>query len=235
MSDSPYVQFYTSDFLGGTGGMSAATKGVYITLMCLIYESEEPLPQGWSSLARRCGTSNSGFKRAIDELVDDGKVELLDDGIWIPKCEKHIDLRRKKAAIGLKAAKKRWEKPKQNQRPDDADAMQTQCQPEPEPEPLVKETPNGVSKNRRGSRLPDDWVLPDDWRDWAVSHGWSETVIRLEAEKFGDHWRSAPGQRGVKLDWKATWRNWMRNASPPRVVSQQTDLDQIFANLEAKK
>jgi len=27
MSQSPFIPFYTSDFLGGTGGMTAATKG----------------------------------------------------------------------------------------------------------------------------------------------------------------------------------------------------------------
>ncbi len=27
-----------------------------------------------------------------------------------------------------------------------------------------------------------------------------------------DYWRSQPGQKGVKVDWRATWRNWMRTA-----------------------
>ena len=30
------------------------------------------------------------------------------------------------------------------------------------------------------------------------------------AAKFRDHWISQPGQRGVKVDWLATWRNWCR-------------------------
>ena len=40
-------------------------------------------------------------------------------------------------------------------------------------------------------------------------------VVDLYAEhrRFVDHWRSAPGQKGVKLDWRATWRNWMRTAA----------------------
>jgi hypothetical protein len=38
-------------------------------------------------------------------------------------------------------------------------------------------------------------------------NGWRET------EKFVDYWRAQPGQRGVKVDWPATWRNWMRRAS----------------------
>jgi len=31
-----------------------------------------------------------------------------------------------------------------------------------------------------------------------------------EAERFRDYWIAKPGKDGVKLDWAATWRNWMR-------------------------
>ena len=34
--------------------------------------------------------------------------------------------------------------------------------------------------------------------------------IRAIAEQFKDHWIAQPGQRGVKADWLATWRNWVR-------------------------
>lgn len=29
-------------------------------------------------------------------------------------------------------------------------------------------------------------------------------------ESFCDYWRGVPGTKGRKLDWVATWRNWMR-------------------------
>lgn len=34
-----------------------------------------------------------------------------------------------------------------------------------------------------------------------------------ELEKFRDYWAALPGQKGVKTDWPATWRNWVRRAS----------------------
>lgn len=134
MSNSPYVQFYTSDFLGGTSGMTAASKGVYITLLCLMYETEAPLTQKWDMLARRCGCTLPAFKKAVSDLADDGKITITDDGLWSEKCEKHIALRRERQNSAASAAKKRWEKSKQKQEADDAGAMQAQCQPEPEPE-----------------------------------------------------------------------------------------------------
>ena len=33
-----------------------------------------------------------------------------------------------------------------------------------------------------------------------------------EADKFRDYWLSVSGSKGVKLDWQATWRNWVRKA-----------------------
>lgn len=55
--------------------------------------------------------------------------------------------------------------------------------------------------------------------------GMSPQAAANEFEVFRDHWRSQPGAKGVKSDWAATWRNWLRraagfrgggSASPPR-------------------
>ena len=34
----------------------------------------------------------------------------------------------------------------------------------------------------------------------------------LEHRKFADYWIAQPGAKGRKVDWNATWRNWIRNA-----------------------
>lgn len=213
MSESPYIPFYTSDFLGGTSGMTAATKGVYITLLSLMYEAEGPLTQAWDTLARRSGCTLPAFKKAVETLVDDGKVEVADAGIWSVKCEKHIAQRRERSNSAKAAAEKRWEKIKEKQCRADANEIRSQCQPEPEPE--KKEEPKGSSK-KRGSRLPDDWHLPKAWGEWAVSEGMDEFSVRREADRFADYWHSVPGSKGVKRDWLPTWRNWIRKALDDR-------------------
>lgn len=72
-------------------------------------------------------------------------------------------------------------------------------------------TPKSQGAGARGSRLPDGWFPPEaDWRTASEALG---PDADGELEKFRDHWRAAPGQRGVKLDWNATWRNWVRRAS----------------------
>lgn len=72
------------------------------------------------------------------------------------------------------------------------------------------------SETKRGARLPTDWALPKQWGEWAISEGHSEQSIRIQADKFRDFWCSKAGKDAAKLDWQATWRNWMRNV--PKVA-----------------
>ncbi|MFH5256057.1 helix-turn-helix domain-containing protein [Burkholderia semiarida] len=75
---------------------------------------------------------------------------------------------------------------------------------------------SGNSVGARGTRLPDDWVLTKALGDWALAEQptWTVEHVRKVAEKFADHWRAQPGQRGRKTDWAATWRNWVRTEKP---------------------
>lgn len=64
----------------------------------------------------------------------------------------------------------------------------------------------------RGTRLPVDWKLPEDWKTEAqkIRAEWHDQHIQRVADMFRDHWIAQPGQKGVKTDWRATWRNWCR-------------------------
>lgn len=76
-----------------------------------------------------------------------------------------------------------------------------------------------VSK-QRGSRLPETWELPDDWRQWAeINTQLGREGIALEADKFRDFWIAQPGVKGRKANWPATWRNWCRSAGSRRPYS----------------
>jgi hypothetical protein len=64
--------------------------------------------------------------------------------------------------------------------------------------------------NKRGSRLAQDWFLNKSMGDWATQER-PDLNVREVAEQFKDYWVAQAGQKGVKLDWDATWRNWIRN------------------------
>lgn len=67
----------------------------------------------------------------------------------------------------------------------------------------------------RGTRLPDDFAVTEELRAWFAEQRFGGTVDfwRSQHAQFLDYWRGRPGQAGVKLDWPATWRNWMRKAA----------------------
>lgn len=70
---------------------------------------------------------------------------------------------------------------------------------------------------RQGAVLPDDWLLPDEWAEDArqiafkAKQPLSDTEIENEADRFRDYWHGKPGAAGRKLDWRGTWRNWVRS------------------------
>ena len=68
----------------------------------------------------------------------------------------------------------------------------------------------------RGTRLPLDWRLPDDWKAYAIEQRkWEPEVVDKEAASFADYWHSKAGQGAIKLDWRKTWLNWVRNSNRP--------------------
>lgn len=62
----------------------------------------------------------------------------------------------------------------------------------------------------RGTRLPTDCELPQEWFDFCKQQRPDLNPTEVFAG-FRDYWIAQPGQKGVKTDWTATWRNWIRN------------------------
>ena len=71
-----------------------------------------------------------------------------------------------------------------------------------------------ASKSSTATRLPDDWQLPQSWGQWAMAErqDLSADDVRREAQVFADYWHAKAGADARKLDWQATWRNWVRRA-----------------------
>ncbi|MBO9398752.1 YdaU family protein [Shimia sp. R9_2] len=210
-----HVAFYPSDWLAGTRGLSDVETGVYITLIARMYEMAGPLERDDNRLYRLCGSkSKASFVKALNYLISDGKIIETEGGLFNDRVQKEIEKVTEKSVSAKQAADARWKKKtNKNNGPKNANAsnphMQKPCQLEPELE--KKEEPKGSSKKKpRGDRLPEDWVLPKALGDWAVDQGLPPQDVRKEAAKFIDYWHSVPGQKGVKLDWPATWRNWIR-------------------------
>lgn len=77
----------------------------------------------------------------------------------------------------------------------------------------------GVAPRKRGSRLPDEWTPGPDLVAAMRAEGIPDLLARRELPRFRDYWRAKSGREGAKLDWDATWRNWLRRASDERPSS----------------
>ncbi|MBZ9600727.1 YdaU family protein [Phyllobacterium chamaecytisi] len=182
MSKNPWIRFFPSDWLGGTRGMSAVETGVYITLIMTMYERGEPIPEDHARLARLCGASNSAFKSALETLVSEGKIVRVVAGLWNERVEKEQVYLSEKSEVGFQAAKARWTKTKQKQRPKDADAMRSQCDGNAIPEARSHiEKPTSFSE-RASARKPNGFVHIRKSTDAALS-----LIQELkEHEQFGE-------------------------------------------------
>ena len=74
-----------------------------------------------------------------------------------------------------------------------------------------------ASPHSRGVRLPAGWIPEPVHMAFAESLGLRNGKATAELEKFRDYWAAQPGQKGVKTDWPATWRNWVRRAVESQV------------------
>lgn len=109
-------------------------------------------------------------------------------------------------------------------------------EPPTRPDPSV--TPGGVTSlpRKRGTRLPDEFIPTEKSRATIIAE-FPSLDLRKEHARFVDYWTAKPGKDGVKLDWDATWRNWMRRAGDdvarkPR--SRQQETDDLFARAMAR-
>jgi len=107
----PYIKWYSSDFLAGVRGMTATQIGVYTILINEMYERCSPLPLDYRRLAWQCGCTRPTLKKAIDALIQDGKIETKDGGLWNFRVEKEFISREKRVATASINISRRWKKP----------------------------------------------------------------------------------------------------------------------------
>lgn len=78
----------------------------------------------------------------------------------------------------------------------------------PLPAPAAQEP---AQARKRATRIPDNFE-PSPAVRASMAAKRPDVDLELETEKFRDFWAGKPGKDGTKLDWDATWRNWIRNS-----------------------
>jgi hypothetical protein len=132
--------------------------------------------------------------------------------------------------------------PKPEPEPDGAQTAPPPASPAPTlpviPDPLktddelADEAPAALVA-KRGSRLPIDWMPSAD--DIAFCRTQRPDLDPgAVADEFRDYWIAKAGQAGVKLDWSATWRNWVRRQHAAKRANGQSRTMQALDDLERR-
>lgn len=77
---------------------------------------------------------------------------------------------------------------------------------------LKKVSRQSSNRASRGTRIDPDWKPSAIEEQFAIGEGFSMMELTREAARFRDYWKGRAGSGGVKLDWKATWQNWIRTS-----------------------
>lgn len=209
MAEFPAMPLWTDAYLADTGHLSTLEHGVYLLLLMTMWRAGGTLPNDEKKLARFARLNATEWKKVRENIMEFFEVE--GDEIRQRRLKKELEFIRDKKRKASESARSKWLK---KQEADDADAEERISETDaharvttPTPTPIDKK--KAPSEPKKGSRISDDFA-PD--LDAAVTLGLRPEVAMIEAAKFKDYWKAAAGAKGVKLDWPATWRNWVRSA-----------------------
>lgn len=155
-----------------------------------------------------------------DAMLAVGWVEETDSGLIFPNFHEHNTVSKTRPGGGSTGAKtaaqrtREWRERKAASL-DGCDVTETmsrdvsvtsQCDGREEKRREEKKEPIDA----RASRLPESWIPDADDVEFCVAER-PDLDVSSVADQFRDYWVAQPGAKGRKLDWRATWRNWVRN------------------------
>lgn len=213
---------YPGKLLGALQAMTPDQGLVYVVALLRIYEVRGPAADTIETLSRRTGLRPHRVKAALGWLVESGKITMQDDKLMNEVAEREIRegaaINRQRKLSAIKAANVRWRKNQQNQQtnhaPSNADAMPDDAHLHlhlQEQKERKKERSKSALEKRatKGSRIDLNWKPTAQQIEYAKSKGLNDREASREGVKFFNYWRATSGARGVKLDWDATWQNWV--------------------------
>lgn len=201
-----FYKRHLGDYARDTGHLTPLQHGIYTLLLDYYYATEKPIPR--ANLHRVARARTPEERRAADAV---GNEFFEADGPVLrnKRVESEIHKFLDKSNKARDASALRWHS--------DGNAIQnpeSRIQKKAKEEEKIGEAALRATTTKRGERLQADWTCPEEWGHWARSDR-PGVDVELEAAKFRDHWIAAAGRGATKLDWFATWRNWIRSSRSP--------------------
>lgn len=209
-----YFQMHIGDYAASTLHLSLIEDAIYMRLLRRYYLDEKPLPPDIKQVARIAGARSDNEVSAVEVILLEF-FYLCDEGWRNKRADEEIAIYREKsskakqAAIASVNARSANAQRTLNERSANAQPTNNQEPVTNNQEPVKRVE----AKQQRGSRLPSDWKPSDEDLQFCKTER-PELNPRTTADGFRDYWLAQPGAKGLKLDWSATWRNWVRRSLP---------------------
>jgi uncharacterized protein YdaU (DUF1376 family) len=227
-----YYPHHIGDFNNATRHLTRVERALYRELIELYYDTESPLPaDDFEWICKKVLASSQDDRDAVKAILREF-FTLDGDFYRHARCDREIIVYRAKhdAAIkaGLASAASR------------ANGKSTSVQRSlnrraTNQEPITNnQEPESRGKQRsRGSRLPPDWQPSEILKAWACKERPDLEIAQVSA-KFRDYWAGVPGSKGCKLDWEATFRNFIRTEKPG-TKPKEIDIEALTKRLEEQE
>lgn len=219
-----WMPLFIGDYLADTTRLTTEQHGAYFLLIMDYWRNGKP-PEDDAILANITRMQIKDWKRIKPVVI--GFFNLENGHYSHSRIDRELKdataSKEKAEAKAKKAAEKRWaqeaakheEKDQSSNAPSNAPSItsgnaqevQEQC-PLPLPLPLTTKTKSKDSA--LATRLPADWS-PSDLDMQFCKTERPDLNASVVADRFRDYWVAVPGVKGRKVDWQATWRNWVRN------------------------
>jgi uncharacterized protein YdaU (DUF1376 family) len=199
-----YYQFHIGDYKSHTHHLSHYEDLAYRRLLDFYFLHEQPIKH--RDIARQIGMRD--HEEDVMTVLNEFFISTP-EGFVNPRADKEIKQYKEFSAAGKRGAAKRWGTPPNEEAnsPPNATPIATNNH---------KPITNNQDKKTLGKRLANDFSFPLEWEQFC-----KETRPELHPtrtfDQFKDYWIAQAGQKGVKLDWFATWRNWVRNTNAPKL------------------
>ena len=232
-----YYQFNIGDYQSHTSHLDPIEDLAYRRMLDWCYLHEKPLPIDANEIARliRLRDDAASVRDVLNEFFT-----RHDDGWVCQRVLEEINHFKQKIEQASRAGKASAER-RFNARSTDVQLNNNHKPITNNHEPVVitaqPESGKAVAiatAKTKGTRLTSDWQLPKASGEWALSEGFTREMVLFEADKFRDYWISKSGRDAVKLDWDATWRNWIRN-SKTNIKKTFAEQKQDYMDEKAKK
>lgn len=217
MAELPSMSYYGDAYMADTRHLTLAEHGAYHLLLLIAWRSPNcALPDDDKRIAQMLGVGVPKWLRIKPAVMD---FWQLGPHGWQQKRQlKEFKNAQEKRAKCSASANARWNaNPLENNGFGNANAYPNEDANADATITITskKEISNDISK-KRGTRLPDDWQPSTVDIEFAAKAGHTGEALAGIVDEFRDYWHAQPGQRGVKLDWEATWRNWIRREGKAR-------------------